>query len=280
MVVRSVSESLSLSIEHETIATAELYDVVLRDGNKLYYTSHQLDIVWNSITYTSLPITRDPIQTGVNLEIDSCKVYLAGISGDLVDYIQQNNLDYAKVTIKRIMRGSSYAIDNEWIIFSGYADVQFNRSILILDLKVWIDSLNIMVPRCIYQETCIWSVFDDFCGLDRATYGVTSEATGGTRMVVFDTSWSATPVAPRFDAGEMVINSGNSAGQRRPIASHIGNSFGLLWPFPVGIDDGDSYTVYPGCDGRPSYTCDSWYSNTDHFRGYVYIPRVEEAMMP
>ncbi|HUV65467.1 MAG TPA: DUF2163 domain-containing protein [Sedimentisphaerales bacterium] len=279
MVLRDVSQSLSLSIEHETIAVAELYDVVLRDGTQLYFTSHHVDIDWNGITYVHLPITRDPIQTGVNLEIDSCKVYLAGISGDLVEYIQQNNLDYLKVTIKRIVRGASYASDNEWIVFRGYADVEFNRSILILDLKVWIDSLNIMVPRCVYQETCVWSVFDEFCGMDRADYAVTGGATGGTRMMVSDTAWSATPVAPRYGSGEMVITSGDNAGQRRPIVSHDGNSFGLMWPLPASIDPGDSYTVYPGCDGRAVLTCDSWYSNTDHFRGYVYIPRVEEAMM-
>ena len=279
MVLRDVSQSLSLSIENETIAVTELYDVVLRDGTQLYFTSHQLDIMWNSLTYTALPITRDTIQAGINLEIDSCKVYLAGISGDLVDYVQQNNLDYAKVTIKRIARGASYASDNEWIVFRGFADVEFNRSILILDLKVWIESLNILIPRCIYQETYLWSVFDDFCGLDRDTYAITGGATGGTRMMLTDPSNPATPTAPRYDAGEMVISSGNNSGQRRPIASHIGNSFGLLWPLPSAIEADDSYTAYPGCDGRPVLTCDSWYSNTANFRGYVYIPRVEEAML-
>jgi len=279
MVLRDVSQSLSLSIENETIALAELYDVVLRDGTLLYFTGHHVDIVWNGITYTSLPITRDPIQTGINLEIDSCKVYLAGISGDLVEYVQQNNLDYAKVTIKRIARGATYASDNEWIVFRGFADVEFNRSILILDLKVWIDSLNIMVPRCIYQETCLHTVFDEFCGLDEDDYAVSGGATGGTRMMLSDTAWSATPVAPRYGSGEMVITAGDNAGQRRPVVSHDGNSFGVMWPFPTAIASGDSYTVYPGCDGRPVLTCDSWYSNTDNFRGYVYIPRIEESML-
>ena len=278
MTIRDVSSSLSLSLELPAVRVAELYDVALRDGNTYYFTSHQLDIVWNGTTYTALPIARDPIQAGINLEINSCRVYLAGISGDLVTYIQQNNLDAAEVTIRRIFRGASYASDNEWIIFKGHADVEFNRSTLILELQPWIDSLNIQVPRCTYEETCLWSAFDDFCGLDRADYAHTGGATSGTEMILWDTSWTAGPAVPRFGNGEMVISSGPCAGQRRPIASHDGHSLEFMWPLPAAISAGDSYTAYPGCDGRVDI-CSSWYDNLDHWRGYVYIPRIEEAML-
>jgi len=278
MSLRGVSSSLSLSLQLPMVKVAELYDVALRDGNTYYYTSHGQDIVWNSITYTALPITRDPIDAGINLEINTCRVYLAGISGDLVSYVQENNLDFAELTIRRIVRGSSYASDNEWVVFKGNADVEFNRNILILELHPWIDSLNIQVPRCTYQETCNWAVFDDFCGLDRADYKHEATLTDANQRVVWDTAWSAGPDVPRFDNGEMVIDSGVCAGQRRPIASHDGHSFELLWPLPTSPSPGDSYTAYPGCDGRVDI-CLSWYDNTDNRRAYVYIPRIEEAML-
>ncbi len=276
--MREVSSSLSLSFENETLAVAELYDVALRGGTTLYATSHHADIVWNNITYTALPITRDPIRYGINLEMDSCKIYLANITGDIVDYVQNNGLDDAEVTIRQIIRGSTYAVDKEVILFQGNADVEFNRSILILELRPWIDSLNIQVPRCTYQESCNWSVFDEFCGLNRETYKHEGIATTGTRISLTDTAWTAPTTPPRYGNGEIWIRSGDNAGQRRPIASHVGNVIQFFWPLSAAVAPGDSYTAYPGCDGRAVETCLSWYANSDNIRAYVYVPRIEETM--
>jgi uncharacterized phage protein (TIGR02218 family) len=278
-VSRDVSPSFSLSFENAQLRVAELYDVELRTGDTYYFTSHDRDVSWHGHTYTALPITRDPIQGGINFEMPTAKVYLANISGDLVDYVQTNGLDDAEVTIRQIIRGSTWAADDEVVLFKGNADIEFNRMILILELRPWIDSLNIQVPRCTYQESCCWTFGDEFCAIDRAAYAHTGLATAGTQMVLWDTAWDAPTAAPRYGGGELWMQTGDNAGQRRPIASHSGHSIEMLWPLPHAVGVGDSYTAYPGCDGRPVETCLSWYDNANSFRGYVYIPRIEETMM-
>lgn len=352
MTIRDVSQSLSLSLELEGIKVTELYEVTLRDGNTYYFTSHQVDVVWDGITYTALPITRDPIRTGINLEMESCMVYVAGISGDLVTYVQDNNLDDAKVTIKRIVRGASYAADNEWIVYEGYADVSYSRSILQLDLRPWIDTLNIQVPRHIFEEPCNNCIFDETCGLTQSSFSYTGAATGGNQSALIDTNrglvfkaqfsasteadtikkgdgitgsmggaiavavnimyeddgsgriWyceldgtqfvdgetvtngsatitiSGTPeeVDDFYERGELYIRTGANAGQRRPILTDQSYTITTFWPFPNANQAGDSYTIWPGCDNRANETCHSWYGNDTNFRGFLYIPRVEETL--
>ena len=183
------SSSFSLSLELPQVKICEVYEIALRDGTTYYYTSHSEDKLWNGITYTFLPITRDPINFGINLEMDTVKVYLACISGDLVDYLQANHLDNAEVTITRIQYDATvYSADDELIIFKGHADIAFNRNILELELRPWMDSLNIQAPRRIYQEPCNSSLFDSECGLIQSSFSYSSAATNGNKSLVIDTN--------------------------------------------------------------------------------------------
>jgi hypothetical protein len=349
------SPSFSLSLELPTLKLCELYEVTLRDGNTYYYTDHPVDYLWNSQTYTALPITRDPINFNLNLETDTVKVYLAGISGDLVTYVQANNLDDAEVTIKRIhWNTGTYASDDELIVFKGNADVSFNRNLLTLELRPWIDSLNLQVPAHTYQEPCNWRIYEDGCGLKQSSFSYTGTATNGNQGVLIDVTrgllyklqFDGGDVADTIHKGELVtggvgagtalvvnvmyesdgsgrlwycelngtqfvddetllgsgggsvtvngapeenltlyergelhVTTGNNAGQRRPILSDQSYNITPFWPFPNDVVNGDSYKVYPGCDGRAAETCRSWYDQDDNFRGYLYIPAFEEMMM-
>ena len=80
-----------------------------------------------------------------------------------------------------------------------------------------------------------------------------------------------------YRLGELHMRSGNNEGQRRPVLSDVSFEVTTMWPMPYPIDNGDSYTLYPGCDGQ-GVTCQSWYGNDDNFRGFLYIPRYEETI--
>jgi len=256
------------------------------------------------------------------------------------------------VTIKRIVRGASYASDNEWIVFEGYADISFTRSILQLDLRPWIDSLNIQVPRHIFEEPCNNSLFDETCGLVQSSFSYTGTATGGSKSALIDVnrglvfkvqfsastasdtikkadgilgsvggavavavnvmyeddgsgrlwycelngtqfvdgevissgtatvtaSGSPEEVTDFYERGELYMRTGANAGQRRPVLTDQSYTIVPFWPFPSANQAGDSYDLYPGCDCRASETCHSWYGNDPNFRGFLYIPRVEETL--
>jgi hypothetical protein len=353
--VISVSAAFQTAIAAETVKLAELYILELADGTIYRYTTHQQDIVWDagSNTYSSLqPIERREIGYRHTGEFDEVEVALANMAGDLFDTLQLNILENAMLTIKRIRWDQSYAADEEYILFLGTIDVKFNRKVVAFSCRPYIDSLNIMVPRHLFQDPCNHTLFDVNCGLPRAVYAYSSTATGGSRTTIVDatrgtaysvdfdggdinnpieigdtvtgqtgagtgvvvnvvyltaatgTIWFVEQAGAAFiddeelqnagadsvicngapaedttyyERGEMEITGGDNSGQRRPILTNSVNTVTVMWPFPVAIVNGDTYTIYPGCD-KTTDICLARFNNADSFRGFPYIPRYEESM--
>lgn len=98
---------------------------------------------------------------------------------------------------------------------------------------------------------------------------------GGDEITV-----NGTPaVDPTFyEQGEIEMTSGDNNGQQRPIALDAAGVITALWPFVSAIGIGDDYKVYPGCDLR-GITCHHKFHNEDVFRGFLYVPRTEDAIM-
>ena len=350
--MRSVHASYSASIAHDELKMAELYTIALADGvTTLRYTSHGSDIVWDAAgnTYTAYPIARGPIGYKNSGEFDDLEIYLANIEGDLYDKVAENILETVTVTVKRIMWSETYAATKEITLFIGRADVTFNRGVLQLTCRPIINSLNISVPRHLYQEPCNNALFGASCGLTRATYAYAGTATGGTNTTLIDTTrgtlysvpfdavtgiiaigetvtggagggtgvvvqivyltattgtiWyveqtgiqfvddeilshgadnvtvNGTPVEDTtfYARGELEITGGDNIGHRRPIYNVVGGTFTVFWPFPYAISAGDTYKVYPGCD-KTGETCFTRFNNKIHFRGFPFIPRIEETI--
>lgn len=352
--MRSVNATFSSAIAEGSVKVAELYILELSDGSKYYYTSHSKNIIWDagSNTYLSIVISRGPVQYSNNFESDTVQVIIGNISGDLVADVQANILDGCKVTIKRVLWDNSYAADLEIILFVGYADVEFDRTVLNLNCRPLEDSLNSKIPRHTFQEPCNNSLFDDTCTLVQSDHQYSGTATGGTALTLIDTTrgsvykvdfdngdgdnpvevgdalsgdvgagtgvcvqivyltattgtiWYVEQVGvqyvndevltgggntitvngtPAEDTnlyiiGELEMTGGNNSGQRRPILSDGSNTITVLWPFPNVVANGDTYNLFPGCD-KTAETCDLTFDNDENFRGFLYIPRVEETVM-
>jgi len=91
---------------------------------------------------------------------------------------------------------------------------------------------------------------------------------------------NGTPAAdPTFyELGEIEMISGDNSGQKRPIALDSAGTLTTLWPFVSAIATSDTYKIYPGCDLR-GITCHQKFHNEDIFRGFLYVPRVEDTIM-
>ena len=202
--VISVSAAFQTAIAEETVKLAELYEIQLADGTVHRYTTHQQDIVWDagSNTYSSVqPIQRQALGYRHTGEFDEVEVAFANIAGDLFDKVQLNVLENALLTIKRIRWDQSYASDEEYILFLGTINVRFNRKVLSFSCRPYIDSLNILVPRHLFQEPCNHILFDDGCSLSRTVFAYAGQATGGSRTTVVDSTRGTVYSVP-FDGGD------------------------------------------------------------------------------
>ncbi|KKN30424.1 hypothetical protein LCGC14_0834030, partial [marine sediment metagenome] len=190
----------------DTLKLAELYDVALSNGTTYYYTSHSENIKWGdpSKIYISIPIQRQPITNNINLEMDTVQLSLQNISDDLYDLVQKNVLDSAIITIRRINWTDSYASDLETIMFVGTADIEFDRQILTLTCKSILNSLNVQIPRPLYQEPCNHVLFDEGCALTKSNFkydGITNFG-ASDRFSIIDSDVQIFKVP--FDAGSNV----------------------------------------------------------------------------
>lgn len=78
--------------------------------------------------------------------------------------------------------------------------------------------------------------------------------------------------------GELEIRSGTNSGQRRQIQEVSTNVITVTYPFPVAIEAGVEYSIYPGCD-KTSDSCRNKFGNETKFKGFLYVPKYEETIM-
>ncbi len=71
---------------------------------------------------------------------------------------------------------------------------------------------------------------------------------------------------------------GDNAGECRPVLLDSGSTRTVLWPFISAIENGDTYNIWPGCDGRAQTTCKNKFNNSTQLRGFMFVPLTEEVI--
>jgi hypothetical protein len=199
----SMSAAFEAAIAQSMVRIAELYTCELANGTIYRYTTHQKDVIWDAggNTYQSVAFERGPIRRNTNGEFDEVELSMGNISGDLWDMVHKNVLDAAEVTIRRFRWDASFAADEEIEIFRGTPNIGFDRKTLTLTAIAEGGSLNILVPRHVYQPSCNHGLFDTTCGLTQSDYGYSGTATGGTASTLIDAT-AGVLYKVDFDAGD------------------------------------------------------------------------------
>lgn len=353
--MRSMSAAFQAAIAQGTLKIAELYILELADGTIYRYTTHLQEITWDAAgnTYKPIVMERDDVSFTTNFEVGEVGIALSNISTDISADVNNDVLERSVLTIKRIRWDTSYAADEEFTVFKGFIDIDFDRKILNLSAKSKFSSLTVHIPRFVFEEHCNYNLFDHLCGLLRDDFAYAGTATTGTQSTVTDTNrgsvfkiafdggdstnpiergevvtggdnsytakiiqitylssstgyaWyvelsnsnnfnddevlssggdsitvNGTPAADVhfYEVGEIEMTSGANSGQKRPIALDATGVVTVLWPFVSTVGSGDTYNLYPGCDLR-GVTCEQKFHNEDSFRGWLYVPRVEDSIM-
>ena len=154
-------------------------------------------------------------------------------------------------------------------------------------MKSDLGRLTIQMPRNYYQSSCVNTLFDSGCGIDRASY----EQTGTVTALNSDGSarTSMGTFAPAYFAGGALYwTGGSNAGLARTIKNSVtsgsNTTLAFYQPTPNPIAVGDAFTCYPGC-GKNATTdtglpgdCVVKFNNAIHFRGTPYVPNPEVSL--
>jgi uncharacterized phage protein (TIGR02218 family) len=285
-------ELISLLNDSSQFIMADLYTIALVTGDVLRYTSADIDITHAGETYSARGplIRRGTVRTVLGLEVDKLDMTInPRVQGTalaaahtlggqpFIAAALSGALDGATVKLQRAFM-SSWAQPPVGVVvlFVGrVSDVSGSRASLSVDVKSNLELLNTKLPRNVYQASCLHTLYDGGCAVNKAARTVSGTVTGtnGTGQWLQSglgqsSSW--------FDQGVLTFGSGANAGVQRTVKAFAAGQFWFALPLPYAPSVGDTFSVYPGCD-KTQGTCSGKFNNLPRFRGFPYIPVPETA---
>ncbi len=272
---------------------ADLFTLTLTSGTVLRYTAADVDIAVGGNTYSAHGplIKRGRVRVVRGLEVDTLDLRVmaafdnAAHAIDGVPFVEaalKGALDGATVRLERAFL-SSWALPpvGTVVLFSGrVSDVSGSRTEVRVTVKSDLELLNIKQPRNLYQASCLHTVYDTGCGVNKAARTVTGNVTAnngtGQWLQSDRTEMTNAMSGGWFDQGVITFTSGPNAGLKRTVKSYGAGQFMFALPLPNVPQVGDTFSVFPGCD-KTQGTCSAKFNNLPRFRGYPYIPIAETA---
>jgi len=264
---------------------ADLFTITLPNGAVIRSTSHQRDLVFGGNTYYASKYgkwERDKIEfkrnevsqeTTLTLTADNTILFpgtsrpalwvskLFARSAVLITVAYLATTD--PLTIAEYLRGFSGRMTAP-SLEPGRASFKFSDDLYIL-LLPW--------PRRVIQPGCPFTLFDSGCTLNRASFAVTRSALAGSTpmLLVVSALGSVGNDSLPYSRGYIVPTSGEASGWPILVTRQIDSTHLELSPFALQVQVGDSFTLYPGCDGQLS-TCDLKFANKQNFGGFPNVP--------
>lgn len=268
---------------------ADCYTITLVDGTVVRYTSADIDVTVDGYTFSHNGplISRSRTRVALGTAVDQLDLTLAATTADLLgglpwlQAITNGALDGATVLLKRAIAASpadalAGNIAGTVHQFEGRmsdttTDSLESRAVV----RSFLELLNTQLPHNLYQPPCGNSLFNTGCGVSRAAFAAFSAvASGSTRQVL---NCALANAAGYFDIGEVVMTSGQNQGVIRTVKTYTPGVVALAYPLPKSVAEGDSFTIYPGCDRRMT-TCADKFGNKPRFRATPFVPAPETAL--
>jgi len=308
--MKTVTPALvDLLSSREPVLAFDLYQFTLPGDTVLYYGTADVPIVYNGNTYGgSVRFDRSQVDLKAGLEADSLTVKAYASPTDLVNgvpfhqFLRQGGFDYAYLLLSRAyyQAPGGWFVDGSftppgWLqagqalapptgvvwLFSGLVTEVITGG---LTAQIKIDShlytLDLKIPRNLYQHLCNHVLYGQGCGLNGASYTVAGQAQAGSTIFRIATNLTGY-AAGFFSLGKLQFTSGALQGTWIGIQSQVGSgsapvALTLTPPLLAAPAPGDAFTAWPGCD-RALSTCRNKFNNIGNFRGFPWIPVPETA---
>jgi uncharacterized phage protein (TIGR02218 family) len=262
---------------------ADCYTFTLKTGLILTYTNADVPITLNGYVYlaSSILVSGLKFKCTTGLEVDQQQITISAKTTDTVGgvpFLQalgRGVFDGCEIQRERAFLNSWNATDTanpigSVILFKGRigtvdsigrttAQITVNSDLVLLDLHM---------PRNVYSPSCQHVLYDSGCTLVKSAFG--TNGTVGAGSTVSTINWSG--ASANFNQGTITFSSGGNAGVTASVKSAVaGVSLTLAYPLYVAPANGDSFTVYFGCDHTQG-TCTNKFNNLANFRGFPYVP--------
>lgn len=276
--MKSASSALiTLFNSNQQFIPADLFEITLVSGAVIRYTSRDSNIVDGGNTYlaNNVLIERSRIRSVLGIEVATLDLVVNPHPNDMVSGVTflkscvSGQLDGARLILRRAFLDVSGTNVGSLIAFSGrVSGMSATRTEVNMTISSDFELLNIKLPLNLFQSTCLNTLYDGDCTLNRASFGTNFTASGVSSNTI---TASLSQAAGYFNLGYVLATSGPNNGLRRTVKSYSVGSIVLLSQFPNAVSTGDTFTAYAGCD-KTQATCTSKFNNVINFRAFPYIP--------
>jgi uncharacterized phage protein (TIGR02218 family) len=239
------------------------------------YTNYEQDVTYNSVTWTSLTITRSNPEISKDRPRTRLTVKLPQASTIGRLYVTPSPSYQMSVRVLRYDPGASPP--DSAVVFDGYvasASYQDNGYVCELQLSPFNEIFNRQVPRFTYQGLCNHVLYDGGCKVNRNTFKYTGTVVStqlNETVIEVAGVGAAGGSSPQRDwvGGYVELPDGSDS---RQILDQEADNLTLLLPFydPVA---GAEVNVYRGCDHTLT-TCKAVFNNVLNYGGFPYVPTV------
>lgn len=277
---------LSALASRTPMYSADLFTLSLPNGDTYYWTSADQDISYSGTTWSAKGPTIDRSSWGAKnttevpemiVQIYTTGEDFAGGAVNLKTAAHDGLFDGAYMLLQRaFMPHFGDTTMGIVTLFGGrIGAIEINA----LGIKITCTASNVLLtqnmPRRTYEATCMHTLYDQYCTLDRAsftdTYTVASASTVGINWVG---SGPADPSVYVF--GTMTITSGVGIGQALTVQGFTSTGVWFGYPLLTPPAPGDTFTVSQGC-AKTVTRCQS-FGNILNFGGFPYIPAVSTGI--
>lgn len=287
--LRSCSPALAAAIAGGVVLhSADAFQFNLVDGVTSYYlTTWKQDLKIGGQVYTSaIPWIKRSKWSVVNtMEVATMDVTIAAynqsFSGGAQIKTQMHNglFDGAQCILTRVFMinpGDTTTLGGVQLFGGDVGSIDIGGLESVLKIKSKINRLDMQTPRNFFSIPCLHGFCDAGCTLSRLTYTTSHTVGTSPAPTVFFIPWDTAPSDPTvYINGTVAFQSGPNTGARRNIAFADSTGAFVVYPLNYVPQIGDACTFFQGCDktynSGSNNSCTA-YSNTQHYRGFEFVP--------
>jgi uncharacterized phage protein (TIGR02218 family) len=284
--MKPASSALMTILGSSQFFMADCYSFTLQDGAIVRYTSADQDLkdaaTGNVFASGGPYFERSKVKFSRGVEVDELDITVTSKPTDLLE-----GAPWFQALVAGIMDGAEIQLDRAFMpsfgdtsaglvtLFAGrVAEVDIGRAQATIKANTHLELLNLQWPWRLFQPGCSRALFDAGCGLTKSSFGAAYAIAAGSTTTTLQTDYSQPDGTASL--GTLTFTSGALSGKSYSIRQQTGGAFLLTVPVPIPPAAGDAITVYPGCDKQQA-TCQTKFSNLQHFEGFPYVPVPETA---
>jgi uncharacterized phage protein (TIGR02218 family) len=276
--MKSLSAAITSHLEQEVTTLAVCWKITLRTGTVLTFTAHDQDVTVGGLTYKSTTGTSSSgIPKDLEMSVDSIDVQ--SFLDD--DYIKESDVlagvyDHAEVEVFKV----NWLSPDDGTIYlqKGYiGDIDIKSGLFVAEVRGRMQMLQKNALK-MYSPVCRAKFGDSECGINLASYRVTSSVTTVINSKRF--GCASLGVADNyFKRGHVVWSSGSNYGLSSEVTWNINTQFQLSMNPLFPIEAGTTFNIYPGCN-KSRGTCRDTYNNIQNMRAEPFIPTMTTTISP